>query len=265
MHHVPAMDSAALADSLIRTTLSLADVELRAAYVRDAARAWRLELLAGALEVVCARAEQAEASARETLIAVVDALNAEGMEETVQRLREQAAGESLLALERLVRHPVRAAQPESQTRRARPPDLGLGREVTLGERKSLARRPDRDMMQRLLADPHPDVIRRCLRNPRITEDDVVRLAARRPGRGDVLAEIARSSWTHRPRVRMAIVLNPATPEGIALRIAGLLLRPELDFVARSSGASPPLRAVCLEHLERRPPVHDPAAESPGVH
>lgn len=261
------MDPSVLADSLVRTTLSLADAGLRASYVADAARAWRIELLAGALEIVCARAEQAEASAREALIAIVDALNGEGMQGIVQRLREQAAGESLLALERLVRHPVRSPQAESRppTRPSKAPDLGLGREVTLGERKSLARRPDRDMMQRLLADPHPDVIRRCLKNPRITEDDVVRVAARRPGRGDVLAEIARSSWAHRPRVRMAIVLNPATPEEIALRIAGLLLRPELELVARSPAASPPLRAVCIEHLERRPPVHDDAAESTGVH
>jgi hypothetical protein len=259
------MDRAGLADSLVRTTLSLADGVLRAAYLADAARAWPIELFAGALDVVCARAEQAEASAREALVAIVDAFNGEGMEGVVQRLREQAAGDSLLALERLVRHPVRPAAPGTAPRPRRPPDLGLGREVTLGERKALARRPDRDLMQRLLTDPHPDVIRRCLRNPRITEDDVVRLAARRPGRGDVLAEIARSQWTHRPRVRMALVLNPATPDAIAARIAALLLRPELELVVHSPGASAPLRAVCLEHLERRPPVHDPAAEAPGVH
>ncbi len=258
------MDRTALADSIVRTTLAL-DGGLRAAYVADAARAWPVDLFAGALDLVCARAEQAEAMAREALLAIVDAFNREGMSEVLQRLREQAAGDSLLALERLIRHPVRPTQTDAAPRRERAPDLGLGRELTLGERKSLARRPDRDTMQRLLADPHPDVIRRCLRNPRMTEDDVVRLAARRPGRPGVLVEIARSQWTHRPRVRMALVLNPATPEEIAQRIAGLLLRPELELVAHSPGASAPLRAVCLEHLERRPPVHDPAADAPGVH
>jgi len=109
-------------------------------------------------------------------------------------------------------------------------------------------------MQRLLTDPHPDVIRRCLRNPRVTEDDVVRLAAKRPCQGDVLVEIARSRWAHRPRVRLALVVNPSTPVEMALRIAGLLLRPELVLVARSPGVSSALRALCMEHLERRPPV-----------
>jgi hypothetical protein len=99
------------------------------------------------------------------------------------------------------------------------------------------------------------VIHRLLRNPRVLEDDVVRLAAKRPGRTDVLAEIARSTkWVHRPRVRMALVMNPATPAEMAARIVGLLLRPELELVAGSPGVPAPVRAVCLEHLERRPPV-----------
>jgi hypothetical protein len=138
---------------------------------------------------------------------------------------------------------------------------GRGRPLTLGERKSLARRTDRDTMHRLLADSHPDVIRALLHNPRITEDDVVRLGAKRPGRGEVLAEVARSTkWSHSPRVRMALVMNPATPADIAVRIAGLLLRPELDRVARSPAVPASVRALCLEHLERRPPVGDAAAD-----
>jgi hypothetical protein len=218
-------------------------------------RTWPVPLLARCLDEICARAEQAEPGAREALIAVVDGLNNEGARDRVQRLREEAAGESLLALERLVRHPTQSTPPASPSaRHDRVPDLGRGRELTLGERKSLARRPDRELVQRLLADPHPDVIGRCLRNPRLTEDDVLRLAARRPGRAAVLAEVARSRWAHRPRVRIAIVLNPATPLEMALRIAGLLLRPELELVARSPGVTAGLRAVCLEHLERRPPV-----------
>jgi hypothetical protein len=119
-------------------------------------------------------------------------------------------------------------------------------------------------MQRLIADPHPDVIHRLLRNPRVLEDDVVRMAARRPGRSEVLVEIARSTkWVHRPRVRMALVLNPATPPEIAARIAGLLLRPELELVAGSPHVPAPVRALCMEHLERRPPVERPGDE--GVH
>jgi hypothetical protein len=253
-------------DALVGATLSLGDAALRAAYVASVVRAWEVSALAEALDAVCERAEQAEVAAREALLSIVDALNAEGMDDVVQRLREEAEGRSLLALERLIRHPVRLgrAVADDKLRQDRVPFDGRGRPLTLGERKSLARRPDRDTMQRLIADPHPDVIHRLLRNPRVLEDDVVRLAARRPGRSEVLAEIARSTkWVHRPRVRMALVLNPATPAEIAARIAGLLLRPELELVAGAPHVPAAVRALCMEHLERRPPVERPGDE--GVH
>lgn len=247
----------ARAAGLVRAVLSLGDGGLRAEYVASVVRTWDVAVVAAALDEVCERAEQASPGAREALLAVVDALNADGMDEVVQRLREQAAGESLLALERLIRPPAKSGRPPGAvpTSRAKVPDDGKGRPLTLGERKALARRPDRETMQRLLADPHPAVIHRLLRNPRVLEDDVVRLAAKRPGRSDVLAEIARSTkWVHRPRVRMALVMNPATPAEMAARIVGLLLRPELELVAGSPAVPAPVRAVCLEHLERRPPV-----------
>lgn len=243
----------------MRAVLSLGDGGLRAEYIASVVRSWDAGVLAAVLDEVCERAEQANPDAREALLAVVDALNAEGMDEVLARLREEAAGESLLALNRLIRPPVTSGRPPAgtPTSRAKVPDDGKGRPLTLGERKSLARRPDRETMQRLLADPHPAVIHRLLRNPRVLEDDVVRLAAKRPGRSDVLAEIARSTrWVHRPRVRMALVMNPATPPEMAARIVGLLLRPELELVARSPGVPAPVRAVCLEHLERRPPVEE---------
>ncbi|HXX69207.1 MAG TPA: hypothetical protein VEK07_18625 [Polyangiaceae bacterium] len=245
-------------EALVRATLSLHDASLRSHYVATTARSWPIETLARALDCLCERAERAEAPAREVLVAVVDALNEHEMAEVVQRLREEAVGASLLALERLIRHPSRAVSVGPSEERSRSCDDvvradGGGRSLTLGQRKWLSRRPDRHVIEQLLRDPHPVVVAGCLQNPRATEEDVLRLVAHRPGRSDVLAEVARSRWVHRPRVRLALVLNRATPIEIAVRISGLLTRPELELVAGSTGAAPALRAVCLEHLERRPP------------
>ncbi len=52
---------------------------------------------------------------------------------------------------------------------------------------------------------------------------------------------------------MALVLNPDTPLEIAAPVAGLLLRHELRLVASSPTVAQAVRALCLEHLERRPP------------
>jgi hypothetical protein len=249
------------ADQIIRATLALGEAALRIAYLRGLLRDAVTGDAAPALDQVCMRAEQAEGKAREVLLSLVDALRGvePGLQESVQRMREEANGESYFALERVLRQPVptgaRAAALPANPNDDRIPDYGRGRPLTLGERKSLARRTDRDMMARLLLDPHPEVIFRLLRNPRLTEDDVVRLAAKRPCRADVLAEIARSEkWMHRTRVRLAVVLNPSTPVSIAGPIVSLLMRQELKMVLESTHVAPSVRALCLEHLERRPPA-----------
>jgi hypothetical protein len=252
------MDPRATADAIVRATLALADASLRVVHLRGLLRDSPSSELAPGLEVLCARAEQAEPRARECLVSLVDALagNEPELREGVQRLREEAAGESHLALERLLRSPMAVsssapALPKKETI----PDYGKGRPLTLGERKSLARKPDRDMLARLLLDPHPDVIHRLLANPKLTEDDVIRLATKRPCRPDVLAEIARSDkWMHRSRVRISIVLNPHTPIELAAPIVSLLMRQELKLLAEATGVAPLVRALALEHLERRPPV-----------
>ena len=247
--------------SLEKVTRSLVDPVLRVDYLRGAMHAADLAALALGLDALCGRAEQAEEAAREVLLSIVDALNAPESAELVQRLREEAVGTSLLSLERLVRHPLGGAgslgaEPTKAEapRDERLPDYGRGRPLTLGERKSLARRPDRSLMDRLFSDPHPDVIRGLLRNPKVIEEDVIRLAARRPGRAEILTEIARSPrWVHRARVRLALLLNPSTPVALAAPITGLLVRQELKLVAESTHVADGVRALCLEHLERRPP------------
>jgi hypothetical protein len=270
-------DSRAGALALTRATLSLRDEALRAAYVSSVVRSWGTAVLAPALDELCSRAEQGEAASREALIAVVDALNQAGVEAVLEQLREEALRAPWLALERLVRRlpsstglatALDGTSPVPQdlasmmgipARRGHEITDARGRPLTLGERKSLARRPDRETLAKLMSDPHPDVIFRLLRNPRLTEDDVVRLAAKRPGKDLVLAEIAKSTkWLHRPRVRMALVLNPSTPVDVAARITGLLLRSELELAATSPGVAPSIRALCNDHLARRPPVRGSA-------
>jgi hypothetical protein len=255
-----------LAERILRTTRSIADGALRAAHVRTVLVCEDLEEVARALDTLATKAELGDPDGREVLVAIVDALSDPSVADVVQLLREQAAGSSLLPLDRLLRRPVKASRGLSD-RPPRPPDYGYGRPLTLGERKSLARKPDRNLLERLVHDPHPDVIHRLLANPRITEDDVVRLSCKRPARPEVLAEIARTPrWVHRPRVRLALMLNPGTPFELAAPIAALLLRHELKLVAEYTYVSQALRALCLEHWRRRVPLPgEDDSEEPRLH
>jgi hypothetical protein len=241
------------------------DGGLRVAYLRAELASRDVETVAPALDDVCTAAEQAEPDAREMLVALVDLLAEKEQTALAQRLREEAAGQSLLALGRLLRRPVTSpsrAPPAPSSAEARVPDYGTGRPLTLGERRALARRPTRKAMEKLFADPHPMVIRTLLANPKVVEDDVVRLAARRPVDPDVLAEVARSPrWAHRVKVRMAIVLNPDTPVELSIPLLALLVKPELELVSGASSLTPTLRATALDLLQRRPPPRKSTAKA----
>jgi len=162
----------------------------------------------------------------------------------------RAAGHSALARLFLDVSPATASNQELEAglepeRPVRP----RGRALTLGERKALARSQRRDFLVPLLRDPHPDVVRILVDNPRLTERDVVTIAALRPAVPASLAVVAEHPrWSPRYTVKRALVLNPYTPTHLAVRLATTLRRGDLVEIARSSGLPGPLRAHAAELL-----------------
>lgn len=252
-----------LADQWLRAVPSLAGGALRSAYLRAEIQRRPIEAISLGLNDLAGRAEQADPLAREVLAAAVPLLADPALAGWVEALREAAAAAALLPLERLLRFdpPPRAGEPEIDDRALL--TSSAGRALTLGERRAMARRPTRAVLDKLLRDPHPMVMRNLLQNPRITEDDVMRVAARRPAVADVIAEIARHPvWSTRPRVRMAIVQNPGAPRAIVVPLLRLLIRPELAEVAAAADVPAAVRAAARELLERRPPVPERGEKGP---
>jgi len=245
-----------LESRLSRVLPKLRDSAARAAYLRSEVTA-RGELeLALALDGVCGRAEQADPVARDVLAALVTLLGDEELKPRLSALRRLADQHALLPLGRLLRRPPsRAGAGDEDLSTHRVATARDGRPLTLGERRALARRPSRAALDRVLLDPHPMMIRNVLGNPRLTEDDVLRLVARRPAVPAAIAEVARHpAWSQRVRLRMAILQNPGTPPELSVPLVRLLVRPELARVLRSPDVPAVVRAAAREMLERRPPV-----------
>lgn len=134
--------------------------------------------------------------------------------------------------------PAREASP-AELRREQSTDE---RELTLGERRSMARSHDRAVLLRLIADPDPGVVENLLRNPHVTEPDVVRLASRRPVAAAALRVVFRHPrWGRMPGVQRALVYNPYTPQDIALALLPLLDTPLLRTLARESSVTEAVR------------------------
>lgn len=241
-----------------RVLLGLPELPLRLAWLDERLRGLSLEAAATLLDGLCEEAESVDPAAREAVAAVALWVVSLGESELLDGLREEAAGRHLLSLDRLLRRgppsPVEARPPEDLP----VPDYGTGRELTVGERRSLARRQHRRSFEKLLADPHPLVIRQLLRNPMLTESDVVGMVARRPARLIVLRELAQTPrWLARLRVRMSVLLNPGSPPEMAIPLLQLCNRTELFEVLESADVSLVLRATARELLERRPPLREP--------
>jgi hypothetical protein len=247
-----------------RAVPGLRESALRVAYLRDELTRRPLVAVAGALDDLCGQAEQADPRAREVLAAAVTVLADPGASDLADALRKLADHEALLPLGRLLRRRARgepAPDPPVVNERTLP-TASSGRVLTLGERRALARRPSRAAFDKLLRDPHPMVVKNLLQNPRLTEDDVIRMVARRPAYPEVISEVARHPvWSQRGRVRMAIVQNPGAPPEIAVPLLRLLVRPELHQVTAAADVPAVVRAAASELLERRPPV--PGREGGG--
>lgn len=263
--------------------IALHTAQLRAAYLRAELQSLSPADAADALERVCAESDTADERAEAVVHALVELLADPALAEARELLRAEARTRRLLTLERLLRRPfaVRGSlgapsspsSPSAGSGRiddprtprmllededpppASLPDYGKGRPLTLGERKWIARRPPPELIPRILADPHPDVIRTVLASARLTEDQVVQLVTKRPNRPEVLQEVARHPrWCHRPRVRLSLVLNPATPTELAIALVSLLRRSELALVTEQSALHPALRTAAHERFERLPPM-----------
>lgn len=106
--------------------------------------------------------------------------------------------------------------------------------LPLGVLKSRARlTKNPDELSRLAIASNPAVIREVLKNSRLTEDLVVRIAARRPARPEPLIEIWKSDkWNTRPAIRRALVFNPYLPPDTGVKIVPLLAPSDLREVAK---------------------------------
>ncbi len=125
-------------------------------------------------------------------------------------------------------------------------------ELPLGTRKTFARQYDRDRLDRLLRDKNPGVIRILLDNPRLTERDVITIAALRPTKAPVLEVIAgHRKWAARYSVRKALACNPACPHPIAARLMHTLRLQDLRFIAGTSSLEEYVRNEARRLLRER--------------
>lgn len=119
------------------------------------------------------------------------------------------------------------------------------------EKILLAVKADRSERALLLQDNDPRVLLSILRNPRLTVDEVVRLAKSSFLTFQIADVIMKTGqWMANLDVRLALIHNPKTPQAFALRILPTLPDSEIRTIARA-GTSMALKQAALRRLQGR--------------
>jgi hypothetical protein len=123
------------------------------------------------------------------------------------------------------------------------------RDLSQMEKLLLAVKADRSERALLLQNNDPRVLLSLLRNPRLTVDEVVRLAKSSFLTYQIADVIMKTSqWMGSLDLRLALIHNPKTPPPFALRILPTLPDVEVRAVARA-GTNMALKQAALRRLQ----------------
>lgn len=120
------------------------------------------------------------------------------------------------------------------------------RALTRNEKLLLAPKADRGERLLLAQDSDPQVLYSLLRNPRVTTEEVARIArsAQLPATAaDLILKTAQ--WSGSLEVRIALINNPRTPTPLALKILPTLPEREIRQIAKATAVSQTLKQAAL--------------------
>jgi hypothetical protein len=238
---------------LLRRLVSLPEEPMRAAALASVLEGLDPAVGADLMDLLLSRAHLTEPPwrlANDALMRMV--LERKLSYQRVQTIYAEAHEQGFEAVKDLLRTPREIAPPVSEDDPSPDPLLSA---LTLGERKWKARGQSVDLLNRLATDRDPSVIRNLLRNPRLTEDQVLRIAARRPTEPAVLVEVFHNRrWSRRYRVRKALAFNPHTPVVLSKQLVAGLRRADLLDLARSGAVPKEVRDEAMAQLGQRRPL-----------
>ncbi|HEX8087976.1 MAG TPA: hypothetical protein VF762_03940 [Blastocatellia bacterium] len=126
------------------------------------------------------------------------------------------------------------------------------RDLSRTEKLLLAPKADRSERAVLIQENDAQVLYSLLKNPRITTDEVARIA-----RSSLLSSVTAdlisktTQWSSSTEIRAALVHNPRTPTPLALRLLPTLPESEIRQIAKATAVSQALRQAALRLVINR--------------
>lgn len=128
-------------------------------------------------------------------------------------------------------------------------NLGM-EDVPLGVKKSLAKKIDKRLLNRLVHEQDPTVIEILLRNPSLVELDVMKIVTKRPTSQLVIKQVfLERRWISRYTIKRAIVLNPYSPPNISIALLPFLRKGHLHEVTQDLSLHEMVRFIAKKASE----------------
>lgn len=126
------------------------------------------------------------------------------------------------------------------------------RNLTRMEKLLLAPKAERGERAVLMQDKDPQIVYSLLKNPRISTEEVLRIARSPLVTAATVELIAKTTiWTSSSEIRAALVHNARTPTPLALKLLPTLPEPEIRQIAKSSAVSQALKQAALRIVINR--------------
>lgn len=126
------------------------------------------------------------------------------------------------------------------------------RALPYAEKIILATKTDRSERAVLIQENDPQILYYLLKNPRITTEEVLRIARMTSISAMVADQIAKTTqWSSNQEIRSALVNNPRTAPSLALKLLATLSEPEIRQIAKSTAVSQPLKQAAVRILMNR--------------
>jgi len=124
--------------------------------------------------------------------------------------------------------------------------------MAVGQKIKVALKGGREARNILMRDSNMVVKRLVLRNPRITEDEILILTRNKSEEKEFLDFVAaRRDWMRNYQIRLALVTNPKTPLPLALRLVNTMLDKDLRQIAKSKNVTGAVNSAAKRTLFRR--------------
>jgi len=124
--------------------------------------------------------------------------------------------------------------------------------LSVSQKVKLALSGNKSARELLVKESNKLVCAGVLKNPRISEDEILKLAVTKGTSEDLLRQIAKGKeWLKNYSIRSALVTNPKTPTAISTKVLTSLNDSEVAKLAKSKNIPAALASAARRHIEAK--------------